>query len=246
MNSLYPAHMIDGLNTAGYMSNERSDETVNDPQTKTKCLPVYLVVDTSQSMQPHEALLNDTVENVFTMVGDSPRVAEFAHVSIITFNTAPHVVLEMTNIEDIEHLPVLACQGTTNYGKMFTTVKQRIDIDVNNLNRQGRAILRPAVFILTDGEPTDKNWADSYSTMSNPDWKRRPHVISFGFGAADEAVLGRISNKAAYRADGNEKEAITSMLTTLLQTLVQSANAQELRIPTTVPGYTSVPIEYVD
>lgn len=213
---------------------------------KTRCLPVYLVVDTSHSMQPHETLLNDTVDNVFTMVGDSPRVAEFAHVSIITFNTAAHVVLEMTNIVDIDQLPVLACQGSTNYGDMFSTVKQRIDVDVNRLNGSGRAVLRPAVFILTDGQPTDKDWAASYSAMADPSWRRRPHVISFGFGAADEAVLGRISNKAAYRADVNEKEAITLMLTTLLQTLVQSASTQELRLPTKVPGYTSVPIEYVD
>lgn len=237
---------MEPIPSADVRSSERLTRTVIGSHTKPKCLPVYLVVDTSQSMQPHEPLLNETVENVFTLVGDSPRVAEFAHVSIITFNTAPHLVLEMTNIEEIEHLPVLACQGLTNYGEMFSMVRQRIEVDVARLIGQGRAVLRPAVFILTDGAPTDKDWATPYNTISDGNWRRRPHIISFGFGGADEAVLGRISTKAAYRAEVNEREAITRMLTTLLHTLVHSANAQELRLPAEVPGYKSVPIEYVD
>ncbi|MEQ4305124.1 VWA domain-containing protein [Plantactinospora sp. B6F1] len=219
---------------------------MSDTAVKKKCLPVYLVVDTSGSMEKHTDLLNKTVQRVVTNVADSPRVAEFAHVSIITFNTGPHVVLEMTSLDDMTHLPQLACTGVTNYGAMFALVRQRIEKDVAKLIAAGRGVLRPAVFILTDGAPSDKDWATQFNALTDAGWKRRPHTVSFGFGNAVEAVLARIGTKGAFDAAVDDTAAITNMLNTLLHTLVQSAQAEALRIPTTVPGYRSIPIEYME
>jgi hypothetical protein len=44
----------------------------------------------------------------------------------------------------------------------------------------------------------------------------------------------------------SDKEAISSMITSLLRSLVASASAEEFTIPTQVDGYERVPIEYVD
>lgn len=216
---------------------------------KTKCLPTYLVIDTSLSMEEHQDLLNDTVEHVFTVIGDNPRVSEFAHLSIITFNTDPHVVLEMSDIEHVAGIPVLECRGSTNYGPLFELLKRRIDQDVEQLNAgRRRAVLRPAVFVLTDGEPMDRNWAGPLASLTDRSWRRYPHIISYGFGDANEAVLGQIATRAAFLAVDVEqkKEAIVSMMTSLLKTLVESASAEEFRIPTEVPGYRSVPVEIIE
>ncbi|MFI7596596.1 VWA domain-containing protein [Actinoplanes sp. NPDC049681] len=219
-----------------------------DPVVKSKCLPAYVVIDTSSSMKPQEQLLNETVDHVFDVLGNSPRVSEFAHISIITFNTDAHVVLEMADIDQVANLPMITCDGTTNYGRMFQLVKQRIDTDVTALHASGRAVLRPAVFILTDGAPMDKNWAADFAALTDKTFRRRPHIISYGFGTANPAVLGKIATKAAFIATDvdNEKEAIVSMLTSLLNTLVTSASAQEFRIPEQADGYERVPIEFVD
>lgn len=216
--------------------------------TKTKCLPTYLVIDTSTSMDGHTELLNSTIENLITTVGDSPRVAEFAHTSIITFNDYPHLVLELTNIEDVQLLPQVTCQGTTDFGRMFHLLRQRIDLDVSRLVQGGRHdVLRPTVFLLTDGEPTDGGWEAAYSAAVGRSWRRHPHIIAFGFGQANESVLARIATKGAFLAeDVADKEAITSMLSSLLNTLLASASAQELQLPVEVPGYRSVPLEYMD
>jgi uncharacterized protein YegL len=214
-----------------------------------KCLPTYLVVDTSTSMTQHQELLNGLVDYLVDAIGNSPRVAEFAHMSIITFNTAPHLVLPMSDIEQVDRLPDITCRGATNYGPMFRLLKLRIDTDVQDLrNGAGRAILRPAVFILTDGEPTDQTWATDFEDLTDERWGRRPHIISFGFGAADPAVLARIATKAAFLAEtaASEREAIMTMITGLLKSLVASASAAEFTIPTRIDGYERVPIEYVD
>lgn len=219
-------------------------------EMKSRCLPTYLVIDTSQSMQPHEALLNKTVDHVFTVLSDSPRVSEYAHVSIITFNTSPHLVLEMKNMEEVKELPMVQCTGRTNYGEMFQLLRRRIDIDVEALNRAGHAVQRPAVFILTDGEPTDPNeWLAAYEALVDPQWRRRPHIISYGFGGANEAVLGRIATLAAYLAvsAADDQEAIVAMLNSLLNTLVASAKAHTLTLPPELPdSYRSVSVAYVE
>ena len=218
--------------------------------TKTKCLPTYLVIDSSSSMKPHETLLNDTIRHLFLALGDSPRVAEYAHLSILTFNTDAHVVLEMSDIATVYDAPVIGCTGNTAYGRMFTLLRQRIDIDVPRLNQSGRAVHRPAVFLLTDGAPTDRDWAAAHRQLVDQGWRRRPHVVTFGFGAANEAVLGRVATKAAFIATdvADNRDAITSMMSGLLGSLVASARAQELRIPEQVAGYRPVEVveEFVD
>jgi uncharacterized protein YegL len=215
---------------------------------KTKCLPTYLLLDTSSSMVDHEKTLNETLEHVYLSLVESPRVAEFAHISIITFNTDPHLVLEMTDIEEISAVPALSCGGATNFGSAFDLLNERINIDVPALKSAGMAVLRPAAFLLTDGQPTDTNWAARFSALVDPAWSRRPHVITFGFGDATSEIIGSMATKAAFLAKNNlqEKEALTTMLTTLLNTLVASAPAGELVIPTDLPGFERVPVDYVE
>jgi uncharacterized protein YegL len=216
---------------------------------KTKCLPTYLLLDTSDSMASHEKTLNETLEHVYLSLVESPRVAEFAHISIISFNTRAHLVLEMTDIEEIRALPTLSCSGLTHFGLAFDLLRERINVDVPALKSAGMAVLRPAAFLLTDGHPTDADTlAGRFAALVDPTWPRHPHVITFGFGDATPKLIGSMATKAAFLAKNNtrEKEALTSILTTLLNTLVASAPAGELLIPTDLPGFERVPVDYVE
>lgn len=226
---------------------KNGDESVRT--TKTKCLPTYLVLDTSGSMKEHEQLLNDTLDHLYDSLVASPRVSEFAHISLITFNTQPHLVLEMTDLEEVTALPQLTCNGTTNFGLVFDLVKTRIDHDIPALRDAGKGVLRPAVFLLTDGCPSDEEgWQPRFDELVDRNWKRRPHVITYGFGVAREDVLGKMATKAAFLADSDvqDREALTKVITSLLQTLVASAKADEMLIPTDLPGFVRVPVEYMD
>jgi uncharacterized protein YegL len=212
---------------------------------KSKCLPTYLVIDTSKSMLVHEALLNKTVDHVFDVLSDAPHVSEFAHISIITFNTDAHVVLPMSDIESVASVPNIMCSGATNYGAAFHLLRQRIDHDYHQL-ATARNVQRAAVFMLTDGAPNDKDWATELAALNDRGWRLRPAIISYGFGDANEAIIQKVGNTAAYLAIDAENEtgAITSMLTDMLTTLAGSAKAQELVIPPNAPdGWTRVSTE---
>lgn len=215
---------------------------------KPKVLPTYLVVDVSNSMTPHQDTLNETLDKLHATLAESPRVSEFAHVSIIAFSTTPQVVVEMTNMERVPAVPEMTCNGVTNYGAAFDLVRERVDIDVPALNAQDKSVLRPAVFFLTDGEPNDSRWKDAFARLVDPAWSRHPHVITYGFGAAPTAVLSKIATKMAFRADAgtDQRTALSEAINSLLNSLVASSSTTSMQIPTSAPGYTAIPLEYMD
>jgi uncharacterized protein YegL len=224
--------------------------TVPGPhQTRVNCLPTYIMIDTSYSMKDDEDTLNETIEYLYDELITSPRICEFAHVSLIAFNTDAHVVLEMTDIESIDHLPRLECNGVTNFTRAFQVLRERIDLDVSRLNTAGREVLRPVAFVLTDGQPTDHeghlsdDWKAEYARLTDPSWRRHPNVVPFGFGKATASVLQQmatIDDFAFLARNSAGSDALKRIFATLLHTLVASAQHNELQLPTSVDGFIRV------
>jgi uncharacterized protein YegL len=217
---------------------------------KETCLPTYLVLDTSTSMKPYEDLLNNTLEHVYVELKRSPRVSEFAHICIISFNTQPHVVQPMTDLGQTSAIPILNCSGGTQYGVLFDELRQLIEADVGRLSTPTRRVLRPAVFLLTDGAPQDKDtWRTHFAPLASSDWKLRPHIIAYSFGNASEQVIRDLAPKVAFRARDSaaQGDAVAQALISLLNTVVYSASAGRLEIPSHVNGFDTivVPNEYV-
>jgi len=212
------------------------------------CLPTYVVIDVSGSMSRYQDLLNRTLKNLHSKLINSPRVSEFAHMSIIAFSSQAWMVIEMTDIEYVSAMPEVICNGTTNYSAAFDMVRTRIDIDLPSLRQQHKRALRPTMFFFTDGAPLDKEWQSSFARLTDRSWSRRPHVITYGFGTASEAVLSKVATKAAFQAEGQlgQEDALTSAINSLLNSLVASASAGEMQIPTQAPGFRSIPLEYVE
>lgn len=218
-----------------------------------KGLPTYVVLDTSNSMTPFKDLLNETLTEIVDTLYSSPKVSDFIHLSILSFNSAPHVVLEMEEIGQLTALPTVTCGGRTNFDPLFRLLRDRIGRDLPALSAKGVKVLRPVVFLLTDGSPTDTppgSWQSSLTALTDADWRPHPHIIGYGFGDASETVLKRMSTLAAYIAEkgrqDDNKKALSSALSSLLNSLVVSAQAERLLVPEEVAGFKSVPLDYID
>jgi uncharacterized protein YegL len=164
------------------------------PGTGGRGLPAYVVLDTSASMTPYQDLLNDTLTEIYDTLMTSPQVQEFVHLAIITFSTEPHLVLGATEVDSLTSLPTVKCGGSTNYKPMFEMLRNRINIDVPSLSSAGINVLRPVVFLLTDGAPTDRPadaWVSALSELTDSEWRRHPHIVTYGFGETSETVLKR-------------------------------------------------------
>ena len=215
--------------------------------TRSKCLPTYLVLDTSGSMELYADVLNHTLDQLYQTLITSPKVSEFAYLSIITFNEKAYVVLPMTDIDRVPGLPQISCAGGTHYGEAFRAVRERIDVDIPALRTAGKEVLRPVVFLLTDGEPLDPDWHESFLDLVDKEWQRYPNVITYGFGAANPEVLSKVATKAAFLAErgSTDQRALTEAITSLVNSLVASAHTEQMQVPQSVPGFTSIPFEYV-
>jgi len=218
-------------------------------QTKVRCLPTYILIDTSSSMRPSQDILNETIDSLYRELIVNPRTSDFAQISIIAFSTNAHVVLEMTDIQRLQGLPILECTGVTNFNRAFHVLRDRIDRDVDILNAAGRDVLRPVVFILTDGQPTDTHghittaWRSDYEQLVDPGWNRHPNVVPFGFGSATPEMIKDLAtiNGAAFLAkDQSNAEALQKIFVALFSTLAASTQSNELRLPMEVDGFVSL------
>ncbi|MER7842905.1 VWA domain-containing protein [Kitasatospora sp. NPDC096077] len=213
------------------------------------CLPTYVVIDASSSMKPHEAVLNATLSRLHYNLATNPRVSEFARVSVVAFSTDVHVVIPMSDMEQVPSMPEVICGGRTDYGKTFDRLRQCIEEDVSSLRAQHYSVLRPTVFFLTDGGPTDATWRQSFRALVDRSRPRYPHVIAYGFGDAERGVLQEVATKALFIADGTDTEsALSGAISGLLNTLIASSQTGQMQIATDVKGfeYVQVAQEYVD
>lgn len=222
---------------------------------RPKCLPTYIVLDTSKSMTEHTALLNESLKNVHRAAAFAPQVAAFAHMSIAAFNSEAHLVLPMTDINQVPALPRVACSGRTEYAKVFSLLRERIEIDVPALKAAGRRVLRPAVFFLTDGSPTDgwnaadnrprtdpAIWRAALRRLLDPSWSEHPNILAFGVGSANASVLKEVATLQAFIAKdpANQVESLRKVFTTLVKTLTMSATNGQLNFPSQIDGFLSV------
>jgi uncharacterized protein YegL len=217
--------------------------------TKVNCLPVYVVIDTSHSMSPYENMLNEGIESLYDELITSPRISDFAYVSIISFNTDAEVVMQMTDLQSMNALPQVTCGGATYFNAAIALLRQRIDQDVPSLKNAGRQVLRPVAFLLTDGVPTDTSgrasteWKSDYQALVSKGYNNHPNVVPFGYGNASPQFLQEIAtlpNAAFLAKDGGTDTALKKVIPALLNTLIASANDNALSLPAEVDGYIRV------
>jgi uncharacterized protein YegL len=118
-------------------------------------LPVYLLIDTSWSMQgdPIQSVQSGIQLLIDNLQGD-PTALETAWLSLMTFDSNVNVICELTELAEFE-AQALTCNGMTSMGAGITEVLNRISMEVKKQSASERGDYKPMIFIMTDGEPND-------------------------------------------------------------------------------------------
>ncbi|MCX5212349.1 VWA domain-containing protein [Kitasatospora sp. NBC_00240] len=214
-------------------------------------LPFYVMCDESGSMDANIGDLNDALAELHQEISTNPTVSDKTRFALIGFSTEAHELQQLVELSDIEELPALAASGLTSFGKAFETLHRAIERDVPALKAEGHDVFRPVVFFLSDGIPTDTDWERPYQELLAS--KFRPHIIAFGIGVAQRAVIAQVATFKAFMGteDGvSAAVALKEFAASLTRSIVRSVSGatadgvgMSLLVDDHVPGFTSVSLD---
>jgi uncharacterized protein YegL len=161
-------------------------------------MPFYILCDVSGSMWVDIPALNAGIAQLQQEIMRDPVVDDLTMISVITFADTAHTVVPLSFPTEVT-LPTLVSGGLTNYGPAFREFDRAFKDDVARLKSEGKRIFRPCVFFLTDGEPTDGDHVQVFTSLLGYDPgteqgnKAYPYVTAFGFREAAAETMATIT-----------------------------------------------------
>ena len=217
-------------------SEEISERAGVEPGTIV--MPFYLLCDVSGSMAGDMGALNDGVRRLWQAILEEPVVHDVAQVCVMSFSNTGRVLTPMGQVSlgSVPTLDFHPGEGGTDYGAAFTALAHAIKVDVAALRAAGYKVYRPCAFFLTDGEPGDRDWSQTFTTQLTYDpgtgmgMRSHPIFVPFGFRDASEPVLRQLAYPRDrgkwYHAQTNDvSEALKGILEIIMNTVVNSANS---------------------
>ncbi|HEV2781170.1 MAG TPA: hypothetical protein VGX25_17435 [Actinophytocola sp.] len=186
-------------------------------------------------------------------VGDDPVAANGSRFCLIGFSRSPTVLLPLSRLTAASEISRLTTRAVTNFGAVFTFLHDTIGRDLALLEERSYRVCRPAVFFLSDGQPTDPvTWPVAFALLTDPSWSVRPNVVAFGVGDADPAIIGRIGTFRAFLGQNGVSPgtALDGFIRALISSVVRSVGPSSgdgecvLRVPDQVSGFTDLRMDH--
>ncbi len=206
-------------------------------------LPIYFVADESGSMAGDIGELNQGLLSLLDALQGEAMAAAKVRFCVMGFADDARCYLEPADLRDLESMPTLSARGSTSYAAAFRALRDRIPQDISNLKSQGFMVNRPAVFMLTDGEPNHDGWESPYGDLTGEGFAQRPNILAFGIGNADASVIKQVATKDEYAfiaaAGVDTGKAIAEFIKALTQSVISSGQAL-------ASGQAALPVEKPD
>jgi uncharacterized protein YegL len=234
-------------------STNQGGHVTTEYATGENILPFYIVCDESGSMGPNGGIdaINAALPELHSTIASDPLVSDKCRIGLITFSDSAEELMSLTNLADVVAMPGMQPRGLTNYGSVFDLLKSVISRDIANLKGQGYKVYRPAVFFITDGEPTDvATWESSYRSLVDKNTNRHaPNIIAFGVDGADASTIGKVGTLGGFVSTNgvSPADSLREIIGSLTNTIFDSASSStpQLVVPAAPAGTTAVPLEEV-
>jgi uncharacterized protein YegL len=165
-------------------------------------LPVYLLVDCSESMAgPLIEAVDQGLNQLIAALRSDPMALEMAAISVITFSSRARQLEPLTDLIQFE-VPKLRLGSGTAMGAALDLWVQCMDREVVRSTPERKGDYKPICFLLTDGEPTD-HWETAVDRVRTTVADRRANLIAVACGDADPAKLRRATETVILTRDVN-------------------------------------------
>jgi uncharacterized protein YegL len=200
------------------------------PDNRGHLLPVYILADESISMRPFTGELNAGLVSLHETLRSEPMIAAKVRLSVLGFSDNVAVRMALADLRNEASLPQLEIRGGTNYGAAFGDLYHRIPNDVTVLKRDGYQVHRPAVFFLSDGQPSDGKWRNQHGALTDKATNTTaPNVIAFGVGTVKPKTILQVATQQDFAFVSipgvNIGAAIAKFFVALTASVVQSGRS---------------------
>jgi uncharacterized protein YegL len=203
---------------------------------KGNVLPVYVLADESFSMGRHIGQLNKGLADLHEALLGEPMAAAKVRFSILGFAEDVKSRMRLADLRRETKLPTLTTRGRTDYTRAFAELRRRIPADVRALKSEGYRVYRPAVFMLTDGQPSDHGWHEAHRRLVDRELTpEAPNIIACGIGAARASTILEVATRPEFAfvalAGVDIGVAIAEFCTALTKSIINSVPAGSSQPP---------------
>lgn len=157
-------------------------------------LPVYILCDRSDSMiGAGITALNQGLKSMHAAIGSDPITKDKCLLSVVQFNQRAQVVFELQDPSLVRTLPEIEADGLTNFGFAFQTLRETLEKDSKKFHDLGESLLRPIVFMISDGAPNDERWRQDLEILIDPRLEVSPVFSFYGVGSVPPNLIAEIS-----------------------------------------------------
>lgn len=120
-------------------------------------LPVYLLLDTSGSMQGEPiSAVNVGLQSLAASLRQDPHALDSVYVTVVTFDIEVKEVVPLTALEDLI-VPTITTpsSGATMLGAGLSFICDKVKREVRKTTADTKGDWRPLLFLMTDGKPSD-------------------------------------------------------------------------------------------
>ena len=201
-------------------------EFAENPEPRCPCV---LLLDTSASMQGDSiSQLNNGLQAFREELFNDSLSMKRVEISVVTFG--PVRVMHDFKTADQFRPPVLEASGNTPLGsaveKGLILLKDRKQI----LRQNGIKLFRPWIFLITDGEPTDK-WNHLPQIIRNGEENKSFSFFSLGVKDANFGVLQQLSVREPLKLEGVKFREFFLWLSASLKNVSRSNPGDKVSIP---------------
>lgn len=220
-----------------------SDDDLEDfgrTRVSEKLLCVVLL-DGSSSMSDNDAIqeLNSGLRSLVGDLKKDPRARRSVRLLLLRVgeisdgHTGAEILLPWTDVADVgADLPYVRADGGTPLGAGSRLALQEIEQEKARLRKFGSPLLRPWMFIISDGQPNDDGWEEAAEECRTAEAGRKLNVLPIGTEHADLDSLALFSqnNRPALVAASDFSDLFV-WLSGTLKTMTHTGSAQLPGLP---------------
>lgn len=225
------------------MSGSLADRVRVNENNREPRQPLVLLLDTSGSMARDLDDLTAGLEGLRAAIARDTVARNRVEIVVVTFGGEVTVHGDFGEAATFEP-PALAAQGDTPMGAAIERALDLIDAKKRAYRESGIDHYRPLVFVITDGEPTDRRWPEAVARLRAAEQRKGVVLLAVGTKTANFVKLRELSpDRAPLRLREARWEAMFQWLSRSLAARSRSRPGDEVPLedPTGPAGWGALP-----